>query len=143
MIEFLQSKNLEISIVAIVVGILNLCVLISATRKQTKILEINKSMAAKIVAGINKEDDLKKGPNVFNVKAFIDGGVLIALAVTSIAAIIYSKETVPKKTVTEQKKFKLDDSVYRCVQLQKLQYYDLALEETKTIVIKKPKRECK
>lgn len=147
MIDLLQSRNLEISIVAIVVGILNLYFLISATIKQNKILEMNKSMAAKIVAGLNKEDDLKKGPSVFNINAFIDGGVLIALAVTSIVAIIYSQETVPKKTVTAQKKFKIESSVYQCKELQRLEYYDLQLEQTRPIVVKKPvkkpvKKEC-
>lgn len=83
---------------------------------------------------------------------FVDGGIIVALAMSGIIALVVTQETkrntVPKSTVVDQKPIAIDDKVYQCAPIRQrvIQYYSIEEKKTKPLPLppktKTPKKEC-
>lgn len=148
MFEFLSQYNTEIALLSVVIGALNVSLLLSILAKSKKLEEENKKVAAKIVASFNKEDDLQKGPSIFNVKGIVDGGVIIALIGVAFVALVATKETqlktVSKEAVINKEEIAIDNSVYQCREIRRkiIKYYDVHTGTYKPLPIT-PQKDCK
>lgn len=125
MTELIQPYNEYLLLLAVIFGVINTALLSMLLIKKIKLEKENMRVAEKLVAGFTKENDLK-GPTVFNIKGFIDGGVIIALFGVAIIAFITGREMVPKESVKNKEEIKIDDSVYQCKEIKRkmLRYYD-------------------
>lgn len=79
-----------------------------------------------------------------NKKGFIDGGVIVALALAAIGTIIVSNETVSKEAVTNAEPIQLGNTIYSCDKVFELEYYPVRKRPDQPAIIKrKPiKRKC-
>lgn len=147
MIELLAQYNTEIALLSVALGALNIFLLLSMLAKSKKLEAEHKKTAAKLIAGFNKEDNLK-GPSIFNGKGFIDGGVIIALIGVAFVAIVATKETelktVSKEAVINKEEIAIDNSVYQCREIRRkvIKYFDVNTGTYKPLPIP-PQKDCK
>lgn len=145
MIEFLQQYNIELVLVSIAFGLLNIALLIIILFRKIKVEKQTEQLAKKLIANINMEGSMKEkttGLFTLNNKAFVDGGALFIMAGIAIVAIIFGSETVPKQAVTERQAIKIDDSIYRCETIY--EYRPVRVQPNQPVIYKKKlKKECK
>ena len=124
-------------IFSIAQGLLNTALLLIILFKKFQIKKHTEVLGKNIIAGI--QGDKMKGPSVFNVRAFVDGGLVVMLVVIAMSAFVVTREMVPQETVVKQKPISIGNKVYQCRPIKEriIQYYDLSTEKTKPIEIKK------
>lgn len=57
-----------------------------------------------------------------NAKGFFDPVIVLVLFSVAAGGLIVTKETVSKNKVESGQRFKIEESVYKCEQVQKLEY---------------------
>lgn len=143
MTELIKPYNEYLILLSVILGMINTPLLAIILIKKLRIEKQTKAVADRLVAGLNKEDEMSKGPNIFNVRGFIEGGVVIALVGVAIVGLIASRETVSKSAVVDQEKIYIDDSAYQCREVQRrvISYYDLHTKSYRNLPIP-PQKDC-
>lgn len=132
-------------LLCLIMGLVNMCLAALLLSKKMRIEKRTKEIASNLVADMKAETPIR--PGMFTIRSergFVDGGVIIALAGLAIGGIIFSRETVSKKSVIQKKPIVIDNSVYQCREVQRrtIQYYDLETKSYRTLPIPPQKKEC-
>lgn len=145
MTEYLKPYNEFMILLCLIMGLVNMCLAALLLSKKMRIEKRTKEIASNLVADMKAETPIR--PGMFTIRSergFVDGGVIIALAGLAIGGIIFSRETVSKKSVIQKKPIVIDNSVYQCREVQRrtIQYYDLETKSYRTLPIPPQKKEC-
>lgn len=146
MTEYLKPYNEFMILLCLIIGLVNMCLAALLLSKKMRIEKRTKEIASNLVADMKAETPLRPGMfTIRNERGIIDGGVIIALAVTSIIGIVAYNESVSKKAVVEKKPIAIGNSIYQCREVQRrtIQYYDVVTKTYKVLPIPQPpKKEC-